>query len=214
MTRKSTYRLLAILMALAVAGVFMFCDLGLEITPLTKFFVIFFGAIIGLQSAPAALLFVGMIKGVSDKGEEITARSLNRKGAPHSKARKILIADKDKVAQQQLADFFDDSHFEVETTASAAYAIAKIVQKKEPIVILGDSFEETISSSDVIALMRKSNKNLRIILLSDDSSLATLNSIREDGILSHSLKSQEQEENEGLHSTVKCAVEGYQAAMS
>jgi CheY-like chemotaxis protein len=214
MTRKNIYRLLAIIMALTVSGFFMFCDLGLEMTPLTKFFVIFFGAIIGLQSAPAALLFIGMIKGVSDKGEEFTVRSLKRKSRVHSKARKILIADKDKVAQQQLADFFEDSHFEVETTASAAYAIAKIVQKNEPIVILGDSFEETISSSDVIALMHKSNRDLRIILLSDDSSLATLNSIREDGIFHQGLKFHNQEENEGLHSTVKCAVEGYQAAMS
>ena len=50
MTRKNIYRLLAILMALTVSGFFMFCDLGLEMTPLTKFFVIFFGAIIGSQS--------------------------------------------------------------------------------------------------------------------------------------------------------------------
>ncbi|MFK5927322.1 MAG: response regulator [Desulfuromusa sp.] len=214
MTKKNIYRLLAILMALVVAGIFMLCDLGLEMTPLTKFFVIFFGAIIGLQSAPAALLFVGMIKGVSTRGQESTEQSLSSNGVIHLNARKILIADKDNAARQQLADFFKDSDYEVETTASAAYAIAKIVQKKEPIVILGDSFEEKITSADVIALMRKSNKNLRIILISDDSSLETLSSLREDGIFYHAFKPHNQADNEELRSAVKCAVEGFQPAMS
>ncbi len=125
------------------------------------------------------------------------------------KARKILIADKDSVARQQLADFFENSHYEVETTASAAYAIAKIVQKNEPIVILGDSFEEKIASVDVIALMRKCNKNLRIILVSDDSSLETLRQMREDGIFFHALKPHNQEDNEEIRSAVECAVQAY-----
>jgi len=210
MTKKNIYRLLAILMALTVAGIFMFCDLGLQMTPLTKFFVIFFGAIIGLQSAPAALLFVGMIKGLAVREQESTEQALSSNGAIHLKARKILIADNDNAARQQLANFFENSHYEVETTASAAYAIAKIVQKNEPIVILGDSFEEKIASADVIALMRKSNKNLRIILVSDDSSLETLSSIREDGVFYHALKPHNQADNEEL----RCAVEGFQPAMS
>jgi len=31
---------------------------------MTKFFVIFFGGIIGLQCIPAAFLFIGMVKGI------------------------------------------------------------------------------------------------------------------------------------------------------
>lgn len=129
------------------------------------------------------------------------------------KARKLLIADGDSVARKQMAEFFENSHFEVETTASAAYAIAKIVQKHDPLVILGDSFEEKIASVDVIALMRKCNKNLRIILVSDDSSLETLRRIREDGIFYHALKPHSQEDNEELRSAVECAVENYHPAM-
>ncbi len=128
------------------------------------------------------------------------------------KARKILIADKDEKARRQLAEFFKDSHFAVDVTGSAAYAIAKIVQKQEPIVILGDSFEEKISSIDVIALMRKCNRNLKIILISDDSSLATLRRIREDGIFYHALKPHNQEDNEELRAVVECATEGIQPA--
>lgn len=128
------------------------------------------------------------------------------------KARKILIADRDAGARKEMAEFFENSHFDVETTASAAYAIAKIVQKQEPIVILGDSFEEKIASVDVIALMRKCNKNLKIILVSDDSSLETLKRIREDGIFYHALKPHSQEDNEELRSVVECAVEGFNPA--
>ena len=128
------------------------------------------------------------------------------------KVRKILIADRDMKARKEMAVFFKNSHFEGETTASAAYAIAKIVQKQEPIVILGDSFEEKIASVDVIALMRKCNKNLRIILVSDDSSLETLKRIREDGIFYHSLRPHSLEDNEELRSVVECAAEGFNPA--
>ncbi len=64
MNKKNIQRLVAILIALACAGTFVLCDFGLGITPLTKFFVIFFGGIIGLQCIPAAFLFIGIVKGV------------------------------------------------------------------------------------------------------------------------------------------------------
>lgn len=211
MRKKNIYRLIVILMAIAVAGTFMLCDLGLGLTPLTKFFVIFSGMIIGMQSVPA---FFGMVKGAPTRKLSQIGKPLTRNGDTHMKARKILIADKDIAARKQMAEFFENSHFEVETTASAAYAIAKIVQKHEPIVILGDSFEEKIAAIDVIALMRKCNKNLRIILVSDDSSLETLRRIREDGIFFHALKPRSQEDNEELCSAVECAVESFQPVMN
>lgn len=213
MKRINVYKLLAVLMASIVAGMFVLCDLGLGITPLTKFFVIFFGAIIGMQSAPAALQFIGMIKGEAING---SARQLLHTGgeASYMKARKILIADKDSVNRKQLAELFENSHYDIETTASAAYAIAKIVQKNEPIVILGDSFEEEIASSDVVALMHKWNKSLRIILVSDDSSLDSLSRMQEDGAFYHALKPHSEEENEELRLTVKRAAEAFHPAMS
>lgn len=63
MNKKHLYRLVTTLAALSVAGLFLAYDFGLGVSPLTKFFVVFLGAIIGLQSIPATLLFVDMIKG-------------------------------------------------------------------------------------------------------------------------------------------------------
>lgn len=64
MNKKNIYRLIAVFIALAFVGVFMWSDLGVNFTPLTKLFVIFFGGVIGLQCIPAVLLFVSMIKEV------------------------------------------------------------------------------------------------------------------------------------------------------
>ena len=214
MKRKNLLRVVALVLAALVAGIFMFCNLGLGLSAMVKFLVLFFGAVCGLQTLPAVISFVGMAKDDSVAISQLNNEILDRIGAEDMKARKILIADKDSKARKQLANFFENSHFEVETTASAAYAIAKIVQKHEPIVILGDAFEEKIASVDVIALMRKCNKNLRIILISDDSSLETLRRVREDGIFYHALKPHNQEDNEELRSAVECAVEGFEPALS
>ncbi len=69
-----------------------------------------------------------------------------------------------------------------------------------------------IAPADVIALMRKCNKNLRIILISDDSSLETLRRIREDGIFYHALKPHSEEDNAELLNVVECAVECFHPA--
>ncbi|MCF6267045.1 MAG: response regulator [Desulfuromusa sp.] len=215
MNKKMSFRLITLSMALMMTASFMLCDLGLQIAPLSKFFSVFFVAIIVLQSIPAGLSLTNKVKGVlAERRLASIGEILTRNGVTDMKMRKILIADRDKAARKQLAAFFENSHYEVETTASAAYAIAKIVQKNEPIVILGDSFEEKIASVDVIALMRKCNKNLRIILVSDDSSLETLKRIREDGIFYHALKPHSQEDNEELRSAVECAIDTLHPAMS
>jgi DNA-binding NtrC family response regulator len=119
--------------------------------------------------------------------------------------RNILIVDKDPKARQQLADFFLESNYLVETSGSAAYLVAHIIQKHQPIVLLGSAFEEKISTADVISLLRECNKHLSIILISDEKSPEKLRRIREEGIFYHALKPQCREDNEELRSVVECA---------
>lgn len=69
MNKKNLYRLTATFVALIIAGIFLFSDFGLGISPVTKFFVVFFGVIIGLQCIPATLLFIGMLKGIFSRSE-------------------------------------------------------------------------------------------------------------------------------------------------
>lgn len=122
------------------------------------------------------------------------------------KARNLLIVDNDKKSRSNLRTLFENTHYGVDTTSSAAYAIAKIVQGNDPIVILGDKFEETINVADVVALMKRCNHNLKIILISDDSSLELLRKMREDGIFYHAFKPHDQEDNEELISAVQSAI--------
>lgn len=120
--------------------------------------------------------------------------------------RSILIVNGDKKARKELTQFFEDSHFEVTSTPSAAYTIAKIVQGNKPIIIVGDTFEEQISAAQVIALLRRVDKHLKIILISDNASLETLKKIREDGIYYHSLKPRNIQDNEELLTVIQHAL--------
>jgi hypothetical protein len=77
MNKKSIAQLTTIVMTLIGGGAFMFVDLGFGFTPLTKFFIVFFGLIAGLQCVPAILLFSGMIKGIFGRDSKAANQALN-----------------------------------------------------------------------------------------------------------------------------------------
>lgn len=122
------------------------------------------------------------------------------------KTQSILIVSSDNTARKNLSQFFEHSHFEVTSTPSAAYAIAKIVQGNKPIIIVGDTFEEQISAAQVIALLHRVDKNLKIVLISDDTSLETLRQIREEGIYYHALQPRTIEDNQELLTVIQYAL--------
>ena len=122
------------------------------------------------------------------------------------KARKLLIVDGNINSRKKMAELFEQTNYEVETTASAAYAVAKLIQGHKPLIIVGDTFEEKLSASYVIALMRRCNKDLKIILISDNSSLESLKKIHEEGILYHSLKPTNQEDINEILDAVAFAI--------
>jgi DNA-binding NtrC family response regulator len=119
--------------------------------------------------------------------------------------RTILIADKNRKARQQLAELFQDSMYAVETTGSAAYLIYRVLQHQQPIILLGNRFEEKIEVADLIALLKACNRDLNIILVSDEDSLLSLRKARQEGIFYHSLKPISHEDNEELRLVVECA---------
>lgn len=64
MKKKVIYSLSAVLIAAGTAAALLAWDLGPGTTPMAKFFLVFFGAIIVLQCIPALLLFGCIIKEV------------------------------------------------------------------------------------------------------------------------------------------------------
>lgn len=64
MKKKVIYSLVAVVVAAGAAAGLMSVDMGPNMTPMAKFFLIFFGAIIVLQCIPALLLFGCIVKEV------------------------------------------------------------------------------------------------------------------------------------------------------
>jgi hypothetical protein len=65
MKKKVIYSIGAVLIAAATSAALLAWDLGPGTTPMAKFFLVFFGAIIVLQCIPALLLFGCIIKEIA-----------------------------------------------------------------------------------------------------------------------------------------------------
>lgn len=119
--------------------------------------------------------------------------------------RKILIADKDPLVQRRLADYFCGASYQIETTGSAAYVLSRILKKQNPILLLGSRFDEDLSAHELIALLKKANPELRIILVTDADSCQALLKVREEGVFYHALTPLDQQDGEELQAVVECA---------
>lgn len=64
MRKKRIIYTLGALVAMLSTGLFLLGFFAPDLTPLTRFFVIFFGAVVGFQCIPAVLLFSGLVRGV------------------------------------------------------------------------------------------------------------------------------------------------------
>lgn len=84
MNRKNLFRIAAVIIALLGAGSFMFLDWGLGLAPMARFFVIFCGLIIGLQTVPALIMFITMARGVSR--QPAAKFTLSVKGGHHARS--------------------------------------------------------------------------------------------------------------------------------
>ena len=120
--------------------------------------------------------------------------------------RGILIADKDTEARREVADYFADAGYKVETTDSAVHVLCNILEKKTPVVLLGSDFDNKVASTDLIQLLKKCNRNLTIILVSDECSLPVVRKIRKEGIFYHALKPRNPADREEIRQAVQCAM--------
>jgi len=118
---------------------------------------------------------------------------------------RILIADRNHAACIQMAESFVRSGYEVETTASAAEVVNKVMQKKTNLVLLGDEFNECILVTDLVRILRRCDQDLNIILVADEVSPSQERSVRKERIFYHALKPVCTEDTEELCLAVECA---------
>jgi len=95
----------------------------------------------------------------------------------------ILIADKDTAFLREVAEYFTGAGYRVETTDSAVHVICNILNKQIPVVILGSDFDKRINPLQLTQLLKKCNRHLAVILVSDEASLPQVRRISKERVL-------------------------------
>ena len=116
----------------------------------------------------------------------------------------LLIADKDLESRKQMADIFIEAGYNVMVTNSAANALDGILKKTAQVVLLGSEFDD-LPAVDLIPLLKKCNRKLTIILVSDEVPLPQIRKARREGIFYHALKPSGAEDREEIRQAVQCA---------
>ena len=119
--------------------------------------------------------------------------------------REILLADRDSEVRRQVADLFRKEGYKVETTDSAIHVFCTVLEKKIPVVLLRSDFDKKMKLPDMVRLLKQCNRQLTIILLSDEESLPLVRTIRQEGIFYHALKPADRFDTEEIKLAVECA---------
>lgn len=119
--------------------------------------------------------------------------------------RGILIADSDSQLRSEMACYFQQQGYEVETTDSAVHALCTILEKQTPVLLLGTDFDHKISASDLVQLLKKCNRHLAIVLVSEQLALPQARKLRSERIFYHALKPASAHDHEEIRQAVECA---------
>lgn len=120
----------------------------------------------------------------------------------------LLITNNDDQIRTEMAALFKVDGYRVTTADSVANALEGILDKSIQVVLLSGSFNEQYVAK-FVPLLKKCNRNLSIILVSDDMPLELLRSIRQEGIFYHALKPAGDEGWDEIRQVVGCAFENY-----
>ena len=99
----------------------------------------------------------------------------------------LLIANKDQASRDEMATLFQGSGYDVVTTDSVANSLEGILDKSIQVVLLSGSYDEQYVAK-FVPLLKKCNRNLSIILVSDEMPLELVRRIRKEGIFYHALR--------------------------
>ncbi len=118
----------------------------------------------------------------------------------------LLIADRNQAIRKQMAKLFSQAGYKVSSTGSAVAALVNVVTRRPQVVVLGVDFDD-LAADVLIPLLKTFNKDLTIILLSDEPSLSFLRKVRREGIFYHALTPVNDEDWKEIEQVVACAFE-------
>jgi len=125
----------------------------------------------------------------------------------------LLIANKDEAAREKMAGLFRTDGYEVTCTDSVVNSLEGILDKSIQVVLLGGIFDEQ-QIAKFVPLLKKCNRNLSIILVSDEMPLELVRRIRKEGIFYHALRPVGDESWDEIRQAVSCAFENYETRQS
>jgi DNA-binding NtrC family response regulator len=117
----------------------------------------------------------------------------------------ILIADKDTDYLREISEYFKGAGYAVATTDSAVSVMCDILKKHVPVLLLGGDFDKKIGLPHLLHLLKKCNRHLAVILVSDEATLPMVRTIRQEGIFYHALRPVTEEDREEIKQAVECA---------
>lgn len=120
----------------------------------------------------------------------------------------LLVADRDKEIRERMTDLFTSAGYNVKATGSALAALAHVVTRRPQVVVLGSEFDD-LAADMLIPLLKKFNRDLIIILLSDEPSLHFLRKVRSEGIFYHALTPVTEDDWEEIRQVVDCAFDNF-----
>lgn len=118
----------------------------------------------------------------------------------------LLVADKDLETRQQMAHLFADAGYQVRAVGSVHEVLQDILKRNCRVLLLGSELGDLLAV-ELIPLLKKCNRDLTIILVSDENSLPLLRKVRREGIFYHALKPVNPEDRDELRLAVQCAFE-------
>jgi len=120
--------------------------------------------------------------------------------------RQLLIADKESESREQIRQLFAEEGYQVKLAQSVVEVLRDALKSRVQVLLLGMEFDNMLAV-ELIPLLKKCNKDLMIILVSDEDSLPLLRKVRGEGIFYHALRPVTPEDTEELRLAVHCAFE-------
>jgi DNA-binding NtrC family response regulator len=115
-----------------------------------------------------------------------------------------MIAEQDRGCRTMMADLLRNQGYRVTVTDSAADTLTGILRTGAQVVLLGSEFDD-LAAADLIPLLKQCNRDLTIILVSDEVPLPMIRKVRAEGIFYHALKPIRPEDAEEIRHAVQCA---------
>ena len=117
------------------------------------------------------------------------------------KANTIFIAYQDDLWARSLSTFFHGIGYRVETAKSLSDVIRRVRSGNIYVVLLDDEIEG-VKACDVVAIFKKINPRVQVIVISSEESIGLVKRLRGAGIFYQAMKPVDLEE---IRSAVECA---------